>query len=119
VPSAGWRDSEATRYLVKFGPAHLQRKKHHTGSHADLLRRLAALVWRVVAASTDDLSRLVENRLCDSQPNCLGGLDVDHEIETRRPLHRQVRRSGAREDPGDVPCRPAIRLAGCAFRVAR
>jgi len=41
-------------------------------------------------ALLDHLVSLKEDRLRDRQPERLGGLQVNHQLELRRPLHRQV-----------------------------
>src|SRR6476661_4275638 len=50
----------------------------------------------------DDLRGLHQDRRRDGQSERLGGLEVDHEVEFRRLLDRQVGRFRASEDPVDV-----------------
>src|SRR5215467_2672836 len=46
----------------------------------------------------DDFSRLQEQRLCDGQPQRLGGPEVDNQFELRGLLHGQVARLGPFEN---------------------
>src|SRR6266511_5948084 len=47
---------------------------------------------RRAAASVNDLIRPQEYRLRDRQPERLGGLSIDDQLELRRLLHREVSR---------------------------
>jgi hypothetical protein len=48
------------------------------------------MVDRAIVSSFDDLIRPRQHRRGDREPEHLGGLEVDHEIELRGLLHRQV-----------------------------
>jgi DnaB-like helicase N terminal domain len=63
------------------------------------------LAQLVKAANTLDGSAAEgsgEDRLWDRQTECLGGLQVDHQLEGRRLLDRQIGRLGAGENPADI-----------------
>src|SRR5258707_111956 len=51
----------------------------------------------------DDLIRALQERRRDRQAERLGGLEVDHEVELRRLLDRQIARPGAPKDLVNVP----------------
>jgi hypothetical protein len=45
------------------------------------------------------------HRIGDGKTERLGGLEVDHQLELRRQLDRQIGRLRAFEDAIDIPCR--------------
>src|SRR5262249_13441762 len=61
----------------------------------------ASVGWSVTsgrATSLDHLIRPPQQRRWDREPERLGGLHVDHQLELRRLLHRKVPGLGALED---------------------
>jgi hypothetical protein len=50
-------------------------------------------------ASFDDLVSASEDRLRDRQTECLGGLEIDNQLELGRFLDREIGGLGAFEDP--------------------
>src|SRR6267142_3243301 len=54
----------------------------------------------------DHLVSPLEQRLGDRQPERLRGLQVDHQLELRRLLDRQIRGLRASKDPVDVDSGP-------------
>src|SRR6516225_5650064 len=55
-------------------------------------------------ASFDDLVGAGEQRRQHGEAKCLGGLQVNDQLEYRRLLHRKVARRGAFQDLADVAC---------------
>jgi len=91
------------------------RTKHSQGGSVRPLRG---------AFSVDDLVGAGEDRWRYGQTERLGGLEVDHQLEGGRLLHRQIGRLLTLEDPSDInadlsPCASEIRpianqTAGCS-----
>jgi hypothetical protein len=50
----------------------------------------------------DDLSRLQEQRLWDGQPKCLGGLEVDNQVEFRWLLDGELGGLGSTQNAIDI-----------------
>src|ERR1700730_12777977 len=67
--------------------------------------------------SFDDLVGALQNSLRDRQPKCLGGLEVDDQLEVCRPLHRKISRLGALEDLSDISA-DQVPIAGLARSIA-
>ena len=58
--------------------------------------------------SLDDLAGAGEDRRGDCQPEPLGGLEVDHQLECRGLLDRQITRLSACKYSADIGRCPAI-----------
>src|SRR5215467_14299715 len=54
------------------------------------------------AASFDDLVGDCEQLVGDGEPECLGGLEIDHELELGRLYHRQVSNLCPLQNPAGV-----------------
>jgi len=61
--------------------------------------------------SFNDLIGEQQRRLRDGQPERLGGLEVDHQLEARRLCDWGIARIGARHNFGNVPCGAPILFA--------
>jgi hypothetical protein len=64
------------------------------------------------SASFDDLVGAGEDRWRNRYAQHLRGLEVDHQLECRRLLDRQIGRRGARENPADIGPGPTIGADG-------
>ena|SRR5258708_1763275 len=58
--------------------------------------------WWGCDALRDHLIRPTQQRRRHREAECLCGLEVDHQLKVRRPLHRQVGRAGTLDNLGDV-----------------
>ena len=61
-----------------------------------------------------DLIRPQQHGPWDRQPERLGGLEIDDQLELRRLLDRQVARLGTPQDPVDVRRRPTLQVGEVA-----
>src|SRR3954451_1228300 len=85
-----------SRPLAEAGPRIVRRSTRHTRGGP------GPPASRVAGRLLDDLRGLLEHRWGDRQPQSLGRPEVDHEVEHRWLLDRQVRRTGPFEDLVDV-----------------
>src|SRR5437867_5093974 len=67
-------------------------------------------------SSLDHLVCAQQQRLRDREPERLGGLEVDHELELGRLFHRKLAGLRALEDLVDEACEPEIKV-GIVHRV--
>src|ERR1700733_2240540 len=63
------------------------------------------------STSFNDVVGEQQHRLRDGQPERLGGLEVDHQLEARRLFDWEIARIGARHNFGNVPCGAPILFA--------
>src|SRR5262249_51365142 len=83
-----------------------------------LVARMAScyrFLWKsqtqlAAATSFYDLTRPQQERWRDREPQRLGGLRVDHELELGRLLDREIPGLGAREDLVYEDCRPPVHV---------
>src|SRR5437867_13115446 len=68
-------------------------------------------------SSLDHLVCAQQQRLRDREPERLGGLEVDHELELGRLFHRKLTGLRALEDLVDEACEPEIKV-GIVHRVS-
>jgi len=77
-------------------PFPLPLQSRHSRAHA------RGRTWWGCDALRDHLIRPTQQRRRHREAECLCGLEVDHQLKVRRPLHRQVGRAGTLDDLGDV-----------------
>src|SRR5262245_16148288 len=65
--------------------------------------------------SFDQFVRAQQESLGDGEADGLCGLDVNHQLELGRELHRQLAYLGAAQDAVDVRCGPAIPIKSAAY----
>jgi hypothetical protein len=93
---AAQRKSASSRVgpTVEVSPLH----RIYSGRPAMHIARNQSLPGGVTAFSLDHLVGAQQERLRNGEPERLGGLEIDGQIELRGLLHRQVSRLGALQD---------------------
>src|SRR5215831_17773040 len=61
--------------------------------------------------SLDHSIRLHQKVRRNLEPQALGCLEVDHQLELRRPFYREIRGLGSLEDLIDVDCRASVHIS--------